>query len=104
MTCIVVLHPLPLSPAAFIAETGDHPLSGRFCPGLHRAPWTPARVRTDAMTGLRQSSAPPAKGRHRTRVTRLLTLAELLAADELVDALWLTSISGCEVRERVPLG
>lgn len=70
-----------------IADTGDHPLGGSFCPGRHRAPWTAARARADAMAGLRQTFAPAPRGRHRSAVVRLLTLGELLAADHLVEVL-----------------
>lgn len=74
----------PAEVVELIEETGDHPLNGAFCPGRRRAPWTADRVRTDAMAGLRLG-VPAPRGMHRGAPAPLLSLAELLAADELVD-------------------
>jgi len=52
-----------------VDETGDHPLSGSFCPGRHRKPWTVFRVRHDAA----YRNPRPRPGRHALELPALTT-------------------------------
>lgn len=76
----------PAGVADLIAETGDHPTSGMFCPGRHRAPWTPARVRADAFALLAEHRGlrPEMRGHHEFGVVRATKLADAWEANALV--------------------
>ena len=76
----------PATVRELIAETGDHPTSGVFCPGRHRAPWTAELVLADAHALVSRLPGGPV-GRHVSGEVRPTRLGDMWIRNALVMAL-----------------